>query len=116
MDAETQIAPRQDTQVRVCPNFHAAIELIGKRWAGAILWTLTLGPHYFSDIARAIPGLSDRLLSQRLQELENEGLIERTVHPGSPPRVSYALTRKGSELGPAIRELDRWAKRWQSSG
>jgi DNA-binding HxlR family transcriptional regulator len=98
---------------RVCPDFHAAVELIGRRWAGAILWALAPEPLYFAEIAQAVPGLSDRLLSRRLRELEAEGLVERVVHPGTPPRVSYALTEKGRELEPAIRELGDWAKRWK---
>lgn len=97
---------------RVCPDFHAAVELVGRRWAGAILWALAEGPAYFADITTAIPGLSDRLLSTRLRELEAEGLVEREVHPGAPARVSYALTEKGRALEPALRELRGWAKRW----
>lgn len=96
----------------VCPDFHAAVELIGRRWAGAILWTLTGGPCYFADIAHAVPGLSDRLLSRRLRELEEAGLIGRAVHEGAPARVSYELTPMGAELEPVIRELSDWAKRW----
>jgi DNA-binding HxlR family transcriptional regulator len=99
----------------LCPDFHAAVELIGKRWAGAILWTLVAGPAYFAEIAQTVPGLSDRLLSRRLRELEAEGLVERSVHPGSPARVSYELTPMGRELEPAIRELGDWAKRWNLS-
>jgi len=102
--------------VRVCPHFHNAVELIGKRWAGAILWALTERPHYFAELSLAIPGLSDRLLSRRLRELEAEGLVERSVHDGSPARVSYALTEKGTALEPAIRELRSWAKRWNGNG
>jgi DNA-binding HxlR family transcriptional regulator len=100
---------------RVRPDFHAAVELIGKRWAGAILWALAEGPHYFAELSQAVPGLSDRLLSRRLRELEAEGVVERSVHNGVPPRVSYALTAKGRELKPAIRELDAWAKRWNGT-
>lgn len=99
----------------VCPDFHAAIELIGRRWAGAIIWALAGGPHYYAELAQAIPGLSDRLLSRRLRELEEEGLVERSVHPGVPPRVSYALSEKGHELEPAMHELRAWAKRWNGS-
>jgi DNA-binding HxlR family transcriptional regulator len=101
--------------VRVCPHFHTAVELIGKRWTGAILWALTERPHYFAELSLAIPGLSDRLLSRRLRELEAEGLVERSVHDGSPARVSYALTDKGRALEPAIRELRSWAKAWNGS-
>jgi DNA-binding HxlR family transcriptional regulator len=108
--SQTQDQARNGTGV--CPHFHAAIELIGKRWTGAILSALTEGPQRFGELARAIPGLSDRLLSQRLRELEEEGLVEREVEPGAPVRVSYSLTEKGSELGPAIGELKQWAKRW----
>jgi DNA-binding HxlR family transcriptional regulator len=99
--------------VRVCPEFHEAVELVGKRWTGAILWTLTERPHYFAEITAAIPGLSDKLLSQRLRELEDEGVVERSVHAGSPARVSYALTEKGRDLRPAIAELRDWARRWK---
>lgn len=95
-------------------DFHAAIELIGKRWAGAIVWALAERPHFFADLAQAVPGLSDRLLSRRLRELERAGLVERSVHPGSPARVSYALTEKGAALEPALRELRSWARRWSS--
>ena len=97
---------------RVCPDFHAAIELIGRRWTGAIIWALAERPQYFAELCLAVPGLSDRLLSRRLRELEAEGLVERAVHPGSPARVSYALTDKGHALRPALSELRSWAKRW----
>jgi DNA-binding HxlR family transcriptional regulator len=99
----------------VCPHFHAAIELIGKRWTGAIICALTGGPLRFGDLARTVPGLSDRLLSQRLRELEAEGLVEPEVESGTPVRVTYSLTEKGAELGPAIGELKQWAKRWHQT-
>jgi DNA-binding HxlR family transcriptional regulator len=99
----------------VCPHFHAAIELIGKRWTGAIICALTGGPLRFGDLARTVPGLSDRLLSQRLRELEAEGLVEREVESGTPVRVTDSLTEKGAELGPAIGELKQWAKRWHQT-
>lgn len=98
----------------VCPRFHAAVELIGRRWAGAILYTLLGGGCYYREIGAAIPGMSDRLLSQRLRELEAEGLIERRVHEGHPARVSYALSPSGRGLEPAIRELHGWAQRWEA--
>lgn len=104
-------------QVRgVCPHFHAAIELIGKRWTGAIVCALTEGPLRFGELGKLVPGLSDRLLSQRLRELEEEGLVEREVEPGAPVRVTYSLTAKGAELRPAIAELRSWARRWNGSG
>jgi DNA-binding HxlR family transcriptional regulator len=97
----------------VCPHFHAAIELIGKRWTGAIVCALTEGPLRFGELARAVPGLSDRLLSQRLRELEEEGLVEREVEAGSPVRVTYSLTESGAGLRPAIVELRTWAREWK---
>jgi len=106
-------ARTQDQAVQgVCPHFHAAIELIGKRWTGAIVSALTEGPLRFGELARAVPGLSDRLLSQRLRELEEEGLVERDVQAGTPVRVTYSLTQKGTELRPAMQELKIWAARW----
>ena len=98
----------------VCPHFHAAIELIGKRWTGAIVCALTDGPLRFGELVRAVPGLSDRLLSRRLRELEDEGLVEREVEASSPVRVTYSLTEAGAELDPAISELKLWAKRWRA--
>jgi len=100
----------------VCPQFHAAIELIGRRWTGAILWALAERPHFFAELVAAVPGLSDRLLSARLRELEAEGLVERSVHAGAPARVSYALTEKGRSIAPALRELRSWARRWDVAG
>jgi len=107
------ISPTEEgTAQGVCPHFHAAIELIGKRWTGAIVCALTERPLRFGELAKAVPGLSDRLLSQRLRELEEEGLVERMVEPGAPVRVTYSLTEKGAELRPAIAELRMWARRW----
>ncbi|MBS1887080.1 MAG: helix-turn-helix transcriptional regulator [Actinobacteria bacterium] len=99
----------------VCPQFHEAIELIGKRWTGAIVCALTERPMRYGELRKAVPGLSDRLLSQRLRELEEEGLVEREVEAGTPVRVTYSLTPTGMELGPAIRELKAWAKRWKQT-
>jgi DNA-binding HxlR family transcriptional regulator len=70
----------------------------------------------FGELRKAIPGLSDRLLSQRLRELEDEGLVQREVEAGTPVRVTYSLTEVGDALGPAIRELKSWAKRWRRAG
>jgi len=114
----TSPTEEQAAHARVCPHFHAAVELIGKRWAGAILWALSERPHYFAELSLAVPGLSDRLLCQRLRELEAEGLVERSVEDGNGarPRVSYALTDKGGALRPVLRELHDWAGEWNGNG
>lgn len=97
---------------RVCVRYHHAVELIGRRWSGAILSVLLRGPQCFNEMLAAVPGLSDRLLTERLRELETEGLVRRTVRPGPPVRVSYELTDAGSDLEPVIAGLGRWADRW----
>jgi DNA-binding HxlR family transcriptional regulator len=96
----------------VCPYFHEAVELVGKRWTGAIVGALIPGPRRFSEIVQAIPQISDRLLSTRLRELEAAGIVRREVLDGSPIRVFYALTPKGHALEPAIGELRAWAQQW----
>jgi DNA-binding HxlR family transcriptional regulator len=95
-----------------CPYYHEAVELIGRRWTGAILRVLMDGPLRFSEIAQAVPELSDRLLSERMKELEARGMVQRRVIPGPPLRVEYELSSMGRELEPALSELQRWAKRW----
>jgi DNA-binding HxlR family transcriptional regulator len=112
--AQDAPAAGQEKPAHVCPDFHAAVELVGRRWAGAILYALSERPHYFAELSQAVPGVSDRLLSQRLREFEAEGLVARKVHEGAPARVSYALTEKGRELEPALAELKSWARRWKS--
>jgi DNA-binding HxlR family transcriptional regulator len=95
-----------------CSAYHAAIELIGKRWTGAILFVLLDGPLRFSEVKVLVPDLSDRLLSERLKELEAEGIVERRASEGVSPRIEYALTEKGRALEPAVRSLKVWARSW----
>jgi DNA-binding HxlR family transcriptional regulator len=99
-----------------CPMFHRAVELIGRRWTGAILRAMLSGIGRFTDLAAAIPGLSDRMLSERLKELEAEGIVERRVIPSTPVRVEYRLTEKGSELLAVVESLSAWADRWLAAG
>ena len=98
--------------VACCPYYHEAIELIGKRWTGAIVGVLLEGPLRFSEIAQAVPELSDRLLSERMKELEARGVVERTVLAGPPVHVEYRLTEMGRALQPALSELRDWARQW----
>jgi DNA-binding HxlR family transcriptional regulator len=97
---------------RFCPRFHHAVELIGRRWSGAIINAMLSGPQCFNELLATIPGLSDRLLTERLREFESEGLVRRTVLAGPPVRVSYELTRSGRDLKPVIEALGRWAEKW----
>ena len=97
-----------------CALYHRAVELVGKRWSGAILLVLMEGPLRFSEVRQLVPEISDRLLSERLKELEAEGIVERRVHEGSPVRVEYALTDKGRALEPTVRSLKSWAHSWLS--
>lgn len=95
-----------------CPYFHHAIELIGRRWTGAILRALGHGTDRFSALAETIPGLSDRMLSERLKELEMEGIVARTVIPETPVRIMYRLTAKGEALGSVMDAIGQWAQEW----
>ena len=96
-----------------CPLYHEAVELIGRRWTGAIVAVLIDGGALrFSEIAHAVPQLSDRLLSERMKELEARGVVERHVDPGPPVSVRYALTDMGRSLEPALAELKAWAQTW----
>jgi DNA-binding HxlR family transcriptional regulator len=85
---------------------------VGKRWTGAIVAVLLDGPARFSEIRECVPDLSDRLLSERLKELEAEGIVHRQVIDGNPPRVQYLLTEKGMALEPALTSLRSWARTW----
>jgi DNA-binding HxlR family transcriptional regulator len=85
--------------------------LLGKRWSGVILGVLLQGPAHFAVLARTIPGISERMLSDRLAELSEAGLIDRAVLDGPPLRVVYQLTESGRAMGPGLRTLGKWAER-----
>lgn len=96
----------------VCPYYHRAVELIGRRWAGAIVFVLLRGPARFSELRAGIPDVTDRMLSERLRELEQEGVVDRRVIPDAPVRVEYALTERGQALAAAVEAIGRWAREW----
>jgi DNA-binding HxlR family transcriptional regulator len=98
----------------LCAQFHHASELIGRRWTGAIIFLLLKQPCRFATLRDAIPGITDRMLSERLHELEQEGLVDRTVVPDTPVRVEYSLTKKGKELAHAIDAISGWAEKWMT--
>lgn len=83
--------------------------LLGKRWTGLIIGTLLQGPTRFAELCRLVPGVSERMVSGRLNELIEAGLVERRVLSGPPVGVEYRLTARGEALRPALDELGRWA-------
>lgn len=99
------------SQSALCPKFEKAMNLISKRWTGFIIHQLLSGPRRFCTIESSIP-ISGRLLSERLKELEKEGIVHREVFPETPVRIEYSLTDKGKALEPVIRELENWASEW----
>jgi DNA-binding HxlR family transcriptional regulator len=102
----------QEPESSFCVSFQTAIELIGKRWNGAILAVLLDGPRRFSELVVTVPGLSERLLAERLRELEGKGILIRRVLPGPPLGVEYELTAAGRELAPAVEVVTAWARKW----
>jgi DNA-binding HxlR family transcriptional regulator len=104
--------PAETSNSHMCPRFEHAIQLLGKRWTGLILDTLMHGPQRFCEMTTAVDGLSDRVLSDRLRELEMEGVIERIVYPQIPVRVEYRLTDKGRDLQPVVEAIHHWAEEW----
>jgi DNA-binding HxlR family transcriptional regulator len=108
-EGERSLAERRES---CCSAYHRAVELIGKRWSGAIVFVLMDGPLRFSEVKLLVPDISDRLLSERMKELEAEGIVQRQVMDEMPVRVEYCLTVKGRALEPAVRSLKVWARSW----
>ena len=96
----------------LCKRYEQAIQLLGKRWTGLILDTMLEGPQRFCEMTSIVEGLSDRVLSDRLRELESEGVVERVVYPQIPVRVEYRLTEKGRDLRPVVQAIHEWAEKW----
>jgi DNA-binding HxlR family transcriptional regulator len=109
-DNTNAVAP---IDLQVCGDFHHAIELIGRRWSGAIISVMFKGASRFCELREAIPGISDRLLTERLKTLEDAGIIARDVTPTRPPQVRYALTEKGHALAPVLDSITSWAHDWR---
>jgi DNA-binding HxlR family transcriptional regulator len=104
--------PSSASQPGVCAKFHKAVELIGARWSGAILQVLLRGPVRYAELRQAVPDISDRMLCERLRELEEAAIVVRHVDPDPPVRVEYALTDKGRALEPALAAIGKWAEKW----
>ena len=97
----------------MCPRYQRAVEILGKRWTALIVRTLLPRPRRFSDITSTISGLSDRLLSERLKELESCGIVIRQVYAETPVRIEYVLTGKGRELERVVEAIQHWANCWE---
>ncbi|BCJ87244.1 winged helix-turn-helix transcriptional regulator [Effusibacillus dendaii] len=96
----------------LCPKFESAFNLLGKRWSGLIIQVLLSGPKRFKEISEVIPNMSDRMLTERIKELEAEDIIKRTVYPEIPVRIEYELTDKGRALQPVMEQVQKWAETW----
>jgi len=94
-----------------CP-IQFMLDLIGSKWAILILRELFMGDRRTHELLTALPGISSKTLTQRLRELENQGLISRQVYAEIPPRVEYSLTSKGRELQPVMQALSQVGQRW----
>lgn len=96
----------------VCSKVEEGYMILGKKWMGLIVHTLTIGPKRFSEILIDIPDLSKRMLNERMKELEDKGIVIRNVISDRPIRTEYSLTSKGNELGVTLRVFEKWAEKW----
>ena len=98
--------------VKVCPRYEQAVQILGKKWTGLIIRVLLTGKKRFCDFKASLPDMSDRVLSERLKELEEEGIVARRVHDTRPVLIEYELTEKGRALEPVVAAIQAWADRW----
>jgi len=97
---------------KMCPKYEHASELLGKRWTGLIIRVLLGGPRRFKEIKEQIPEMSDKMLTDRMKELEAAGILTRTVYPEMPVRIEYELTEKGHQLEEVIQSIQHWGETW----
>ncbi|WP_409974008.1 winged helix-turn-helix transcriptional regulator [Bacillus sp. Bva_UNVM-123] len=95
----------------ICPRFEKAMSILSQRWTGLVIFRLLNGPQRFCNIEASI-GVSGRVLSERLKDLENEGIVKREVYPETPVRIEYSLTEKGLALEPLMKDIEKWARTW----
>ncbi|MBX9976326.1 helix-turn-helix domain-containing protein [Cytobacillus firmus] len=95
----------------ICPRFEKAIGILSQRWTGLIIYQLLNGPQRFCSIESSI-GISGKVLSDRLKDLENEGVVKREVYPETPVRIEYSLTEKGLAIEPLMKEIEKWSQNW----
>lgn len=99
-------------ETKLCPKYAATFELLGKRWIGMIIKVLFEGTCRFKDINSEIPNISQKVLTDRLKELEENGIVYREVLDEKPVKVLYSLTKKGRELEPVMEAVQGWAVKW----
>jgi DNA-binding HxlR family transcriptional regulator len=98
-------------QPTICPKFEKAISLLSQRWSALVIYQLLSGSQRFSEIQSAI-GISGKVLSDRLKDLERQGVVKREVIPETPVIIEYSLTEKGRSLEPVLREIESWSQLW----
>ena len=96
----------------MCPKYESAIELLGKKWTGLIIRVLLGGPKRFKELKEQIPEMSDKMLTDRMKELESLGILKRTVYPEMPVRIEYELTDRGADQEQVILSIQNWGERW----
>ncbi|NIK70152.1 MULTISPECIES: winged helix-turn-helix transcriptional regulator [unclassified Paenibacillus] len=96
----------------MCPKYEAAADILGKKWTGLIIRVMLGGPKRFKEIKEQIPEMSDKMLTDRMKELESQSIVKRTVYPEMPVRIEYELTPKGRELQPVIESIQSWGEQW----
>ncbi|GFN31279.1 winged helix-turn-helix transcriptional regulator [Paenibacillus xylaniclasticus] len=97
---------------RMCPKYESAAELLGKKWTGLIIRVLLGGPKRFKEMKEQIPDMSDKMLTDRMKELEATDIVKRNVYPEMPVRIEYELTDKGRDLEPVIQSIQNWGEKW----
>ena len=103
----------EEIEASQCDNIAASLKVVGDKWSGLLLRELTAGPQRFTALQEALNGISPRTLSQRLDSLEAQQVITKTVYAQTPPRVEYALTKKGEDLLPIIRSMAAWGRKYR---
>ncbi|WP_413302751.1 helix-turn-helix domain-containing protein [Bacillus sp. 1P10SD] len=98
-------------QPTICPKFEKAISLLSQRWTALVIYQLLLGPQRFNEIQSSI-GISGKVLSDRLKELEHQGVVKREVIPETPVIIEYSLTEKGLSMEPILRTIESWSQAW----
>lgn len=97
---------------KMCPKYESSIDILGKKWTGLIIRVLLDGPKRFKDVKGQIPDMSDRMLTERIKELESHGILRRNVYAETPVRIEYELTDMGKDLEHVISAIQQWGDKW----